>query len=640
MPEISDSLTITTDPEGADVYLQRLSGAAEETAGRVLAGTTPIAGLSVARGTYRVWIEKAGFVTLERVVSSALNRAEARMNVEPDIVLEERLRAAGTIPDGMVLVDGGAWARAHPGAASYVLRGDGLRGMEGLPLDEYFIDRYEVSNARYRQFIRDGGYENPEYWTYPLVRDGVALTPEEGRALLVDRSGLAAPRDWINQEFPEGRDDHPVTGVSWYEAAAFAEYVGGALPTIYQWEKAARAGLKTHFEGIVMPWGLMNMDVSGAGRANFLGRDTDVVGSHPYGMSPYGAYNMAGNVEEWVMNERGAGRATAGGSWADTAYVFTSGAARPAHEAASTVGFRTVSKPQVGSPGHGFGRIEPRVLPRLDAVDDATYEGYLSHYRYDKKELAVELIETVETPDWTRQKLTFAGYLDGDRILAYLWLPQRAAPPYQVINYFASSTVFYGRTVAEEVEAILSPHIKAGRAVLAIVAKGAIERTWPGHSNRPPASRRGTVETRNEQILKVTEYRIGLDYLETRSDVDMGRIAHAGFSLGALTNALILIAIEPRIRSAVLMGGGVYALEFLPEVRPVNFVPRISIPTLILHGKYDEEVPYNPYARTLFEMLRGPKRLELVDSGHLPPLEIRSPIISAWLDETLGSVER
>ncbi len=299
-----------------------------------------------------------------------------------------------------------------------------------------------------------------------------------------------------------------------------------------------------------------------------------------------------------------------------------------------------MSKPAAGASDQGSGPILPPVLEGFDPVDDATYRGFLSHYRYDRKPRAAEVLERVETPDWTREKLTLAGFLDGDRIIAYFYLPKRGEPPYQCLSYFASSTVFYGRRVDEEVEAILSPQIKAGRAVLAVVVKGAIERRWPGHSNFPPRSERGSVDARNEAILRITEYRIGLDYLESRSDIDMSRIAHAGFSLGAVTNALILIAVEPRIRSSVLIGSGMLMHRYLPEVTAVNFVPRIESPVLVLTGRYDEEMPYEPYARALYELLTGPKRLELVDSGHLPPVEIRNPIISAWLDETLGPVQR
>jgi pimeloyl-ACP methyl ester carboxylesterase len=133
---------------------------------------------------------------------------------------------------------------------------------------------------------------------------------------------------------------------------------------------------------------------------------------------------------------------------------------------------------------------------------------------------------------------------------------------------------------------------------------------------------------------------MGLDYLETREEIDTERISHIGFSWGAVGSALILNAVEPRIRSVILIGGGLYPNDRLPDVNSVNFVPRITQPVLVLTGKYDEESPYEPYVRLLIEQLRAPKRLELVDSGHLPPVEIRNPIISDFLDETLGPVDR
>ena len=77
------------------------------------------------------------------------------------------------------------------------------------------------------------------------------------------------------------------------------------------------------------------------------------------------------------------------------------------------------------------------------------------------------------------------------------------------------------------------------------------------------------------------------------------------------------------------------------SVNDWNFVTRVTQPALVLTGRYDEEWPSDPYARQLYELLPNPdNRLELVDSGHLPPLELRNPIINSWLDETLGPVER
>ena len=120
----------------------------------------------------------------------------------------------------------------------------------------------------------------------------------------------------------------------------------------------------------------------------------------------------------------------------------------------------------------------------------------------------------------------------------------------------------------------------------------------------------------------------------------MTRVAHIGFSFGATGRAIVLPAIDPRIRSIVYIGGGVIPTFQFPEIDARNFVTRVKQPALVLSGRYDEEVPYDPYGRNLFELLTGPKRLELVDSGHLPTPELRNPIINGWLDETLGPVVR
>ncbi len=628
MPEISDRLTITTDPEGASVYLQPLASDGGGSSERQRVGATPLKGLRIARTDYRLWLEMEGRVTQERVISSTLNRAEVRFDgVEPDIVLDLTLPALGAVPSDMVAVAGGG-----------VQLRFGFAGSAALTIDDFFIDRYEVSNRQYLEFIRAGGYDEPSYWQHAIVADGVEVSPDQATELFRDRSGLVGPREWTNQEFPKGKGDHPVTGVSWYEAAAYAEYAGKTLPTIYQWMKAARGEMLSHFEGIVMPWGLMLLDAFSAQRANLYGRDTTAVDSYPFGISPYGAYNMAGNVAEWCLNESSEGRpAIAGGSWADAVHQFGARDSRPTLERANTVGFRCVSKPAPGSTDQGTARLEPpRRRQSITPVDDATYGAFLSHYRYDKKDLAAEVLETLETPDWRREKLTFSG-VGGDRVIAYLYLPKRAKAPYQVINYVVSSTVFFGRTAAEEVEALLASQIKTGRAVFAAVPKGALEREWPGHSDWP--ARAGSVEARDELLLRVTEFRMGLDYLETRGEIDTGRIAHVGFSWGALDRALVLNAVESRIRSVIFIGGGLLSLPRLPETRSDHFVPRIQGPTLVLLGSHDEIIDKS-YGRALYELLPEPKRLEVVESGHLPTVELRNPIINEFLDETLGRVDR
>jgi len=627
-PVFMDKLTVITEPEGALVYLESFAPDETEAEGiRRLIGTTPIVDMDLPRGEYKASIEMDGFETLERLVSSELNRAEGRLGVDPAVRIEATMSPSAEVAQDMVFVPGG----------EYGMVGWRHRYLDPTVLDDFYIDKYEVTNESYHAFIRAGGYSNPSFWTHP-VRDGDRELPfADAMRLFTDRSGLPGPREWSNQEFPQGEARHPVTGVSWYEAAAYAQYAGKALPTIYQWEKAARDGRYTHFEGMVMPWGLTSVNASAVARANFYGRGTEPADGFGFGISPHGAYNMAGNVGEWTLNESGSGHAVMGGSWEDASYIFAGGEARPALATSSAVGFRLVSRAEVGGRDQGSGPIvRSETIDTITPVDDATYQAFLSHYRYDRDSLNVQLIGRLETPDWIREKLTFDGV--EDRIIAYLYLPKQAQPPFQVINWIVSRTVFEGRTAAEEVEAIMAPQIKGGRAVFSVVPRGAIERPWPEVVS---AARESTVVDRDMAILQVTEFRIGLDYLETRSEIDMGRIAHAGFSWGAVSQAIVFDAVEPRIRSIVYIGGGLRPSARLPEVNVWNFVTRVTQPALVLTGRYDEEWPADPYARNLFELLPNPdNQLVLVDSGHLPPLELRNPIINSWLDETLGPVVR
>jgi formylglycine-generating enzyme required for sulfatase activity len=129
----------------------------------------------------------------------------------------------------------------------------------------YYIDKYEVSNAQYTEFIKATDYPAPAYW---------------------DHHQLNGP-------------DQPVTGVNWYDANTYCHWANKRLPTEAEWEKAARgpAGLK-------YPWG-NELDYS---KANFAKGKTGQkhitvsVNAHPEGKSYYGVYNMAGNVFEWVQD--------------------------------------------------------------------------------------------------------------------------------------------------------------------------------------------------------------------------------------------------------------------------------------------------------------------------------------------------
>jgi formylglycine-generating enzyme required for sulfatase activity len=120
-----------------------------------------------------------------------------------------------------------------------------------------------------------------------------------------------------------GQDDYPVSGVSWYEAAAYAEFVGKSLPTIYQWFQAASLGI----------------DSSILETSNFSGKGPAPVGSYG-GLGPFGTYDMAGNVKEWCFNSQGSRRYILGGASTEPKYMYQETDARPPLDRSATNGFR------------------------------------------------------------------------------------------------------------------------------------------------------------------------------------------------------------------------------------------------------------------------------------------------------------
>ncbi|MFB3112510.1 MAG: SUMF1/EgtB/PvdO family nonheme iron enzyme, partial [Gemmatimonadales bacterium] len=585
---------------------------------------TPIRDLRIPRTDYLMRVEKTGYAPVERIASSALPRVEVFVGSSPAIELTVTLLPADEVPEDMVFVTGGEYALVR-------------NRRDRIPLDDFFVDRYEVSNEQYQAFVSGGGYTDPSYWKHRFVRDGAGaeLSWNDAMQLFTDRTGLPGPRSWRGQQYRDGEDMHPVTDVTWYEAAAYAEFVGKSLPTVYQWEKAARDGEYTHFAGIVMPWGWVGPGETTRGRANFSGTGTQPVDGYPFGVSPFGARGMAGNVKEWVFNEIGDGRMVTGGSWEEPPYIFRAFGSVSAFFSSGVIGFRLVRNTEGAASDQGSAPIvRDEYTPSYTPMDEATFRSLLTHYRYDPWQLQPEIVETVEADGWTREKIRLPGP-DDDDILAYLYLPKSAVPPFQTMVLVPGVNAFY-ETVFDAAEWLMGPNIRAGRALFVVVMKGMVEQEMePGYVNPPIAS----VGFRDMMVLRGTELRRGIDYLETRDDIDTDRLAYVGFSWGAATRALYGM-IDDRYQCAVLIGGGINPRlqTALLEANSMNFIPFYP-PTLMINGKNDEEIPYYTQALPQWNLLPEPKKSVFVEgAGHVPPLEVRVPAINEWLDERLGPV--
>ncbi len=650
LPIISDDLSVSTEPAGASVYLKRFSN--DESGGaqtRRLAGTTPISNLKIARGDYLLYIEKDGYAPIRRSVSSAMDRvnravlgprelrretkivesksgeASFLLDADSPIRIKTKLIPASQSPERMVFVPGG----------EYRLVSSGKPTEAAVQLDDYFIDQFEVSNREFGEFINAGGYLKKEFWKYPFIKDGKPLSWEEAMRLLKDRTGLPGPRGWSNQKYPDGKDDHPVTDITWHEAGAYAAFRGKQLPTIFQWEKAARGGAMNRITGFVMPWGLINPGEQLGKRANIMGSGTVPVASLEFGMSRYGCYQMAGNVAEWLLNAQADGFTVAGGSWKDPPYLFSYFGAVPGFNSVNTLGFRCVLNSSNPTGDQGAMPLNPGdAIPFYKPVSDSQFQAMLRHYQYDKTPLDPQIMEVKETDLWRREKISFAGAASA-RAFAYLYLPKNASRPLQVIQYYPGAGVDIGLTVPDEVEGHAAPYIKAGRAVFAVVLKGYSERPQP--PNYTPAGR-DSVRLRGAVVNKVIDSQRGLDYLVTRSEIDPGKIAFFGVSMNQ--TRMSLLGVETRYAAVILMGCGYPFPGLIPETDAVNFLPHARPPKLWIHGRYNEIIPLKTGAEPFYKLLGEPKQMFLHDGGHIPPLEVSVPAINSWLDKTMGPVKR
>ena len=200
-------------------------------------------------------------------------------------------------------------------------------------LGDFFIDRYEVTNKQYKEFVDKGGYRNREYWKQRFIKEDRELTWEEAISAFVDQSGQPGPSTWQAGDYPEGQEEYPVSGVSWYEAAAYAAFAGKSLPTGYHWGVA-----RGEYTPMVLFPQLGGFALL-APFSNFLGKGPVPVGSLP-GLTPYGAFDMAGNVREWCSNETRQGRLIRGGAWGDNTYMFENWSQAPAMDRSAKNGFR------------------------------------------------------------------------------------------------------------------------------------------------------------------------------------------------------------------------------------------------------------------------------------------------------------
>jgi serine/threonine protein kinase/formylglycine-generating enzyme required for sulfatase activity/cephalosporin-C deacetylase-like acetyl esterase len=603
-------LSIVTTPPGASVDIKEYETPKSDW---VSLGLTPVKEGRIPLGFLRWKIEKQGYATQELA-----EKTDAFMSL-PNKELNIELREATAVPEGMVWI---------PGEDAFW---SGLVGQfERFKVNGFWMDKYEVTNKKFKEFVVAGGYAKPEYWKQPFLKNGKPLGWEQAMKEFRDRTEQPGPATWELSTYPKGQDEYPVSGVSWYEAAAYAEFKGKSLPTVHHWD------LALDLVGKIGSYVVLS---------NFSGKGPAPVGSFQ-GMSGYGVYDLVGNVKEWCWNESRGSRYIMGGAWDEATYMAILPILKSPFDRLPDQGFRCV---QEVSPEDKFSKArEPATLLERDyskekPVPEQVFEVYKGLYAYDKTDLKAKIEERDESSEyWTSEKISYDTAYDNQRMAGYLYLPKKGIPPFGTVIYYPSGGAWITPTSKNSGLELLDFLLIGGRAVFVPVFLSA----WERRDGFVLTSFRNKNSLRDHYFKWSKDLGRSIDYLETRSEIDKDKLAYYGMSAGGVVGP-VLLAVEPRIKVGILEAGGFLSgtwggREQAPEADPFNFAPRIKIPMLMLNGRYDFVKRVQEGQSLLYECLGTPpenKFWKIYESDHHAPRLERIKEMTTFLDKYLGPVK-
>ena len=577
-------------------------------------GKSPLKSARLPKGILKFKLEKEGYETTffsSSNPSLKLYNSPFDPGWSPDPI---SLQIEGSVPAGMIYIQGGNFVPALTG-----------QGVDPVFLHPFYIDKFEVTNQEFKEFLDAGGYENSQYWVeMDFIKEGVSLSFQEAKSIMIDSTGMTGPAGWEVGTYIQGTENMPVTGISWYEALAYARYKGNILPPMFHWAKAAFPP-----DEILSPISPKLLKL-----ANFSKESIKVVGQ---GEGAYGTFDMAGNAKEWVWNIFGGRGLTLGGAFDEPTYLASQTSPEPRMNRSLKNGFRTVrliNSRDLNPYGDPIQTQAPRDLSFYKPMNDEVFNVYSRSFQVSSSKPKYDEIYIDEShPVWTKERISLDVGYNNEKMDLLIFRPKQVYGSSSPVIVHPGANYY---TTPPEID-----DINPGEFSLDFLIKSGKTLVWPawkGSLNRMPDNRGSSEDTlrrfRNQFVAWVEDTDKTLDYLETRPDIDTDNIFYLGMSYGALFNTHTLL-FEDRYKGAILYVGGAFP-TYPPLVDGINHLPRIKTPLLMLNGEQDYLVPKS--AANFFYQSTGTaiedKKIVFYDSGHWPLPR------NQMIKETLSFIEK
>jgi hypothetical protein len=594
--DITVKIDLNTTPGGAAVYAKPYN---DQDTGWYYLGDTPLHETAIPRGLSLIKLVKSGYEVQHDLIYNSFGYHDLFEPRHYDLHTEDE------VPEGMVFAKGfkGDWFKT--GSLPEQTAGD------------FWVDQYEVTNLQYQAFVDAKGYQTRSNWNFPFAYNNDTISWEEAMDRFRDQTGKPGPSKWIMGEFPPGEEQLPVSGISWFEAAAYAAYTNKELPTIYHWMYLA----EPHAAPELVKYG------------NFEGNHPLPVGSLPC-MTRYGTYDLPGNVTEWVFNAAGDQRAIIGGNFREASYFYTDIYYISPWTRMDRIGFRCMryinDTLKTDLTGSRPSRI--RDFSTAKPVSDEVFDIIKNRYRYQKASLNPRISEKVDSADWILESVILEVPYEDTPMPVQVYLPKNSEPPYQTVLFFPWVDVLYLDSMEDFDISPLEFFLKSGRAVIWPIYYGTFGRKKIDAQNMQTRTLRFTYE--------MIDFQIACDYLESREDIDMDRLAYAGISWGGFM-APYLLALEQRVKAGIVVAFGVLSDGSFPEYDQISYLSRVKIPMLMMNGKYDFDFTMETQ-QAFYEFLGTPeedKVWKLYEHVHGAPTAAVVNESLAFLDKYFGTIK-